>query len=40
MKLVPRQSSTRFSLPTKNIENNPMQSSGPVAGMCDASDDI
>jgi hypothetical protein len=29
MKLLPRQSSTRFSLPIKNIENNPMQSSGP-----------
>jgi hypothetical protein len=27
-------------LPNKNIENNPMQSSRPVAGMCDASDDI
>ena len=27
-------------LPTKNIENNPMHSNRPVAGMCDASDTI
>jgi hypothetical protein len=27
-------------LPTKNIENNPMQSSRPVVGMRDASDTI
>jgi hypothetical protein len=26
--------------PIKNIENNPMQSSRPVVGMCDASDTI
>jgi hypothetical protein len=40
MKLLPLQSPTRFPLPTKNIENNPMQSSNPVAGMRDASDSI
>jgi hypothetical protein len=40
MKLLPLQGRTRFSLPTKNIENNPMQSSRPVAGMCGASDTI
>jgi hypothetical protein len=28
------------SLPTKNIENNPMQSSRVAAGMCDASEHI
>jgi len=37
--LLPLQSGTR-SRPTKNIENNPMQSSRPVAGMRDASDTI
>jgi len=33
LKLLPRQGSARFSLPTENIENNPMQSS--MAGSCD-----
>jgi hypothetical protein len=36
MKLLPLHSSARFSLPNKNIENNPMHSKGPFAGMCDA----
>jgi hypothetical protein len=36
MTLLPRQSSTRFSPPNKNIENNPMQSNRPAAGMGDA----
>ena len=38
MKLLP-QSPTRFRS-NQNIENNPMHSSRPVAGMCDASDTI
>jgi hypothetical protein len=38
MERLPRQSSTQFWLPNKNIENNPMQSNRPVAVMCDASD--
>jgi hypothetical protein len=39
MKLSPRQSSTVLA-PNQNIENNPMQSSRPVAGTGDAGDTI
>jgi hypothetical protein len=38
MTRLPRENSTRFSPPNKNIENNPMQSNRPVAGMGDAGD--
>jgi hypothetical protein len=37
MKLLPLQSRTQFSLATKNIENNPMQSSMVDAGLGNAS---
>jgi hypothetical protein len=39
MKLLPLQNRPA-PLPIKNIENNPMQSSRPVAGMRDAGDTI
>jgi hypothetical protein len=37
MKLFAAPKLTRFWLPTKNIENNPMHSNRPGAGMRDAS---
>ena len=37
---LPPQSAARFSLATKNIENEPMQRSSRGAGMGDASDDV
>jgi hypothetical protein len=40
MTLLPRQSSTPILVPNQNIENNPMQSNRPLAGMGDASDAI
>jgi hypothetical protein len=40
MRRLPRPKLDPVPLPTKNIENNPMQSNGPVAGMCDAGEDI
>jgi hypothetical protein len=38
MTRLPGQNPTRYSVPNQNIENNPMQSSRPAAGMGDAGD--